>query len=155
MESGKLEQAVSGLIKIELKQGRLLVLEVSSMSMYPFVKPRDKINIRNFCPERLALGDIIVFCRYDEIYAHRLLSKDVQGQRIRLLSKGDNSFVTDDPVLEEEYLGKVVAVKRREMFFDLETASWKFVNRCIALLSGLEAVLYQLLRRAKRFKLKN
>lgn len=150
----KYKNTLTILINEELSSGKAFPLGVSTLSMAPLIKPEDKIIARKRALDTLKCGDIVVFKRDGELYTHRFLYKKIFNSKIKLITKGDNSLIIDKPTLAEDYLGKVVGIKKGSNIINLESALWKIISRLIGVLSYFEGTVYNLLRKCKRYFLK-
>lgn len=149
----KYKDTLTLLINEELSAGKVFHLMVSTLSMFPLIKAEDEIIVRKGSIDTLRCGDIVVFQKDRELYTHRFLCKKKPGSKIKLITKGDNSLVIDEPISEEELSGKVTGIKRGNKFIDLESKSWKIANSLIGTLSYLEWILFNALRNFKRMLL--
>ena len=122
--------------------------------MAPLIKPKDKIIVRKGSLNTLRCGDIVVFKKYKELCTHRFLYKKIFSSKIKLITKGDNSLAIDEPTLAEDYLGKVVGIKKGFKIINLESTLWKIINRSIGALSYFEGLVFNFLRKCKRLVLK-
>lgn len=150
----KYKSTLTDLINEELNSGKAFCFVVSTVSMLPLIKPEDEIVVRKDSKGTLKCGDIVVFEKFRELYTHRLLCKRMSGSKITLLTKGDNSFVADDPVSEKDLLGKVTEIKKGNRCINLEGKFWKIANSLAGTLSYLEWMVFSLLRGFKRLILK-
>ncbi len=150
----KYKDTLTALVNEHLNLGRFFCLTVSTASMLPLIRPEDEIVVRKGCNETLKRGDIVVFEKFKELYTHRLLCKRMSGSEITLVTKGDNSFVADDPISEKDLLGKVTKIRKGNRSINLEGKFWKIANSLAGTLSYLEWTAFSLLRGAKRLILK-
>ncbi len=146
----KYKSTLTDLINEELNSGKVFCFVVSTVSMLPLIKPEDEIVVRKGSKETLKCGDIVVFERFRELYTHRLLCKRMSGSKMTLVTKGDNSFIADDPISEKDLLGKVTKIRKGNRSINLEGKFWKIVNSLAGTLFYLEWTVYSLLRGFKR-----
>ncbi len=125
-------------------------LRVCSSSMSPFVKADDEVIVKRYKLSDLRNGDIIVFSKYQDLYVHRLVSSKVIKDKVSLLTKGDSSRIFDEPLNQEDFLGKVIQIHRKTQSINLENWFWKTVNRCISFLSYSEAAVYKIYTHFKK-----
>lgn len=85
----------------------LLVLKVTSWSMFPTIHKGDLIEIEPAAS--LRVGDVVVFRRGAALVCHRVTGLSSQ----EILTSGDSSTEPDEPVRRENLLGKVGAIIRR------------------------------------------
>jgi len=86
-------------------------MTLNGNSMWPFILNEDSFFFETSF-KTITLGDIVLFMDVDskEMICHRVIKK----QEIYLITKGDFSFLTDEPVLVKSIIGKVVGIKRLE-----------------------------------------
>lgn len=97
-----------------LSEGRVIEIRASGYSMFPLLKPGDKLRVQ---PQKgsFKAGDIIVFDRGDIFVAHRL----IEIQQDQVVCKGDG-FVTYDNLIDlRQVVGKVTHRIREEVSVDL------------------------------------
>ena len=113
---------------------------VEGESMNPVLKRGDIISIRAISPEKIRLGDIVVFATNGALCVHRLIMKIHRGGRFILITKSDNALVIDRPFYDKKLLGKVVEIKKDVMTLNLESYSWTIINRILGLYHFLGVV---------------
>lgn len=91
---------------------------VVSHSMEPSIRRFDLVLYANTSYET---GDVIVYCvTPSHCYVHRVIGfmnlSTVNGNEVRVLTKGDNTNVTDSPVHLDWVKGKVVSTVPREIW---------------------------------------
>jgi signal peptidase I len=118
-------------------EGRFIV-PFEGFSMYPFLRPGDRLVIRKDAFQTFKVGSIILFRngRPDhsrQLVAHRVIRIMPNG---RILTKGDN-LLRPDPELEgwNQILGQVVMILRRERMITLTRGGSGFAAKWIAILS--------------------
>jgi len=89
-------------------------LVVSSGSMRPTLEVGDLIIVKRIPPSQLNAapmnGDIIVYRKPNgDLVVHRLVNKTKIDGGYILTTKGDANTASDDPFLDQRYIGKVVA----------------------------------------------
>lgn len=146
----KYKDTLTVLINEELNSGKVFCFVVSTVSMLPLIKPEDEIVVRKDSLNTLKCGDIVVFEKHRELYTHRLLYRKMSESKIKLITKGDNSLIIDEPISEKELLGKVIKIKKGNKSINLESKFWKIVNSLAGTLSYLEWIVFSLLRGIKR-----
>lgn len=91
-----------------------VVARVVSWSMYPTLRPGDRLDIEP--AEPIALGDLLVYRRPGGLVCHRVIGIDIDMLAIR----GDAGVGPADPVRREEVIGKVVAIERGRVRLTVE-----------------------------------
>jgi len=82
-------------------------------SMEPSIKPLDLVVIAK--TDDYKIGDIIMFCIYDECIAHRIINID--GEIIT--TKGDASPQPDTPIIKDIVRGKAIAIIPRVLWITI------------------------------------
>jgi signal peptidase I len=103
------------LLRRSLRKGAKGSFEISGFSMYPLVRPKDKIRIVH--RERYSCGDIIVFKLRDRLVIHRILFSGGN----KFFTKGDHNFSGDGWIKRKDVLGVVESVNgvaHNKMFGD-------------------------------------
>ena len=120
--------------------------------MWPWLRPEDEVLIRADDFERIAPGRIILFARDERLFAHRVLRRapNSDGCGQYLITKGDTLATADAPVREEEFLGRVVAIRRGERELSLDTLPQAALGRLCALLTHTSRFWYPLALTARR-----
>ena len=139
------------LLRESIDSGKLLEFEVVSNSMSPFLKIGDKVTVGNIIPKELKLGDIVVYKMQGSLCVHRyiyIINK--QGKLIGLVTKADNRFDFDPYLVSiDQFVGKVIAIKRQDAKINLESFLWKKINFFIGTLSFLQAFIIKASRDLK------
>jgi len=105
----RLAESVRISLFIELLSGvgeaRLCAL---GSSMSPAVLPGDTLRVQRCAFNEACVGDIVMFTRDGRLFAHRVVCREIGT----LVTQGDNLESPDAPVLDSEFLGRVVRVER-------------------------------------------
>lgn len=136
---------VDELFLSSLAEGKEVRLRVDGTSMSPLLKPGDQVVLQRATPQQLQKGDLVVVRRQHDMVTHRLVHQNA-GQ---WLTKGDNSRYPDLPALENQVLGKVIAIEKNKKTIDLQSTRWQILNRWLANWSWLEASLFHFGRQIK------
>ena len=94
-----------------LQTSGLLRLQVTGWSMLPTVRPGDTLIVERVDRSVLIQGDIILVSRDRRLFAHRLLSKDVETAGF--LTRGDAMTSADPPVGDNQVLGRISFILRK------------------------------------------
>lgn len=88
-------------------------------SMYPTIKPNDRLFISPAVVDDVNPGEIIAFFKQGEMIAHRVISKAVDPQQgVFLRALGDNNTYPDlIDITDENLIGVVTKAKRGRRFF--------------------------------------
>lgn len=112
--------------------GKTLSLEIQGMSMWPTLKPGDRVIVRLTPPSQLKPLDIIAFMDHGALVIHRLIRvKRVRGKRL-YRQVGDNCLGWGW-IAPDQALGKVIRISRRGRVLDLARPPWSWLDRVLAL----------------------
>lgn len=106
---------VVDLVEDLIRDGRLVRIRVTGRSMLPWLRDGEVVTLRRMARGTGRLGDLLLFRnRSGSMVLHRVVGRKgiIDGSR-RYLLKGDSLARPDDPVHDEQIIGKVVAVSRR------------------------------------------
>ena len=123
-----------------LKEGKAVRVTAQGMSMYPFIKNKDDLEIAPLAGRTLRLGDIIAVNRKTAcagwFLAHRLvkISRRTDGKE-EYFTKGDFYSNLDDPVAIEAIAGIVTRITRQSICIRLDRYLWHLINIFFARLS--------------------
>ena len=118
-----LARTASALVKEELDAGRAVRLTVPTASMWPTLWPGEAVLVRGVeRPDELRLGDIVVGAWGKGWRAHRLIGRRCEAGQALLVTQGDNSGAVDEAWPATQLVGVVVAVRRDEREFNLQSA---------------------------------
>jgi signal peptidase I len=138
MEDSRYKKLIDHVILEQLGKGKTFTFTVTGNSMHPLIREGDPIQIEQCKPRDLSMGDIITFRNDDLTVTHRVLWITRKGNDIKLITKGDNEIIWDPPVSAVHIVGKVVGIGRANRTLNLETPSWRFMNRLLGFLFMLE-----------------
>ncbi len=114
-------------------------LKVSGKSMFPWIREEDIVFLRRAKIKDIARGDVIVFEKSGTLCVHRVLSVDGNaaegGTDVALITKGDATADSDEPVAADEFRGKVEFVYRRNREIKIARGWRKYLGRFLAFVS--------------------
>ena len=130
------------------KENKYFALDFTGYSMYPFLKPGDRILARPVQAGQLQVGDIVVAFRHDYFVVHRLVKL---LPRQKGLLKGDSLLKPDPEVTDLSSLsGRVELILRGGRLFTITTGFRSSLKGFFAFLS-----LYCLTPGALRLRARN
>lgn len=94
-------------------------------SMFPTLYPGDLGLVEKCDPASLKSGDIIVFRQNKQLVAHRLMRVTTASEK-RFILKGDKNNYYDQPVAEQDIIGKLTGVIRKNKTWSFEGSSQRF-----------------------------
>jgi hypothetical protein len=107
----------------------LLFFSTAGASMFPFIRWDEQILVKRVLPEKLNIGDIILFQseKGDKI-CHRLAKIESRDGLLWFQTKGERSKFYDPVVSQQAILGKVIAIKRRRHLRGFPLKRWRFFS---------------------------
>ncbi len=114
-------QKIKNILVELLKEGHKAEVHASGISMYPLLRPGDKLLVT---PAKPATGDIAVFDRGDTLVAHRVY-KIINGF---CFLKGDSLIYADPPIPENKILGIVTERFRKNKHLKTTDFSFKVLK---------------------------
>lgn len=98
-------------------------------SMKYLINVNDKIEVKKNCIGKIKLFDIIVFKNETQMIVHRVIYKFRRNNELHFVTKGDSSLFPDKfLVSDDEFIGKVVGIKKDGKEINLETFSGKVIS---------------------------
>jgi len=114
----------------------LIFIEADGFSMWPFLRPGEKLIIKRVTAKALKIGDIILYRLDNQLVCHRLV-KIKEDAGYLLYTRGDNSSSKSEPVKEEMLVGKAIGVLKNGKVINLEGFFWQMLNRFVAMAAPL------------------
>lgn len=120
-----------------------LRVRVTGTSMKPFLRGGEVLTIKKMPYSSLKRGDLIFFKRrLGNPVVHRIIKKSKDHMDIvTLQTKGDALLSLDDPVEENEILGKVCKIEGANSF-NMETGIWRDINYLLAIIHLMKSRIY-------------
>ncbi len=144
-----------------LRQGKNVRFQAPGLSMHPAIKEGETITVAPIAPFDIKRGDILLYIAGRKVIAHRVVSikkeksdsishtsthsKELRSKLIFIL-RGDASLTCDDPVEEQQVLGKVVSVERDGRSLDLYSRKARMLHIAYAWASRFKRLILSLLR---------
>ncbi len=111
----------------------LLFFETSGFSMWPFIRPKEKLVIKKVPVEDLRSGDIILYRANNQLACHRLVKKN----RDFLYARGDNSMSSPEVVTKEMFIGKVVGIVKNNRMISFTSWRNRLTNSFMVIIAPL------------------
>ena len=129
-----------------LSRGRILKFKAKGGSMSPFIRNGDVVEVVP-AKGKINLGDIIL---YRSSYGNPVVHRVIQRNKESIITKGDSVPSSDEPILSEQVLGRVVAVEKNGWRMRLDSPMVRLLNILLALISPFSSLIYPSLRLVKR-----
>jgi signal peptidase I len=81
-------------------------------SMFPTLISGDVLSIEACAADVVEIGDIVVMCEADRVFAHRLVDKQLERNEPFVITRGDAHWQNDPPRPASVVVGRVVGVAR-------------------------------------------
>ncbi len=129
-----------------LSRGRALRFKAKGGSMSPFIRNGDVVEV---VPSKgkINLGDVVFYC---SSYGNPVVHRVIQRNKESIITKGDSVPSSDEPILSEQVLGRVVAVEKNGWCIRLDRPMVRLLNILLALISPFSFLIYPSLRLVKR-----
>lgn len=127
---------IKAMVDIWGKLGEKISSRLSGFSMWPLIKPGDKLIVEHNLSD-IKLGEILVFKYQGKLVAHRVVKRIKNGaDQVVYLTKGDYNRWLDRLTLPPEaILGKVVQIDGSSRTIDCSSFLWRTLNYLIAFYS--------------------
>lgn len=111
------------MVGIENKDESFFLYRATGMSMFPYIRDGEILVVRKTDPDEIECGDIILFSprALNAKVAHFVGKKYISGGNVFFQTKGGRSALLEEPVGFKQISGKVVALKRGGMVFNLDS----------------------------------
>jgi hypothetical protein len=120
-----------------LESGHMVELQAAGYSMFPTLRPGDKVLVKMVKDDNLPEpGNIIVALRQDTLVLHRLTEIRIDGQgEYFYITRGDSSVLNDSPWQKSQVIGVANSYKRRKkerkLSRQVPTVSRRRLNRIV------------------------
>lgn len=125
-----------------LSKGSYLRFQAHGGSMSPFIRDGDVLEIKPAEVSEIKLGDVIFYRIESRVAAHRVIKRVSRNGKVSLVTKGDSSPTSDEPLHAEDLLGKVVTVERNGLSLSLDTRLSRLINLLWAKISPFSGYIY-------------
>lgn len=103
------------LFKSVLRKNEYLDLPAEGTSMFPFIQEGDLCRFSECDPLQLTKGDVALFYTdIGQLIVHRFYEKKVVDDETLYIFKGDTNLGIDQPVPQEQIIGKLLFIKKRK-----------------------------------------
>lgn len=124
------------------EQGNAQWLPVTGRSMLPLIWPGDQVLVTAVW-QPATRGDILTFMQDGQLNTHRLLrTTNVGGQQL-YITKGDNLWQPDPPLLATAIIGRVEAMRRGKRVWGKNGRFWSLSNWYLTKQMRLQTAIYQ------------
>ncbi len=148
----------SALFEDVLNSGLRLRTKVTGRSMEPFLRGGEILRIKKVPCNSLKIGDLIFFKdRRGFLILHRIIRRSRLDGRLTFHTKGDAAAAFDEPVHEDDVIGKVSGIEKivfgdKTKCIDMESCLWRRINHLIALLNLVKSKAHFLALRLSKVR---
>ncbi|UCC94340.1 MAG: signal peptidase I [Candidatus Omnitrophota bacterium] len=133
-----------------LEKGTHICFQAHGGSMHPFIKNGQIIHVKPTKISGINCGDIIFYLNEDgKLLIHRVIKKQKENGKMRLLTKGDSLSQFDGYVTAEKILGKVIGIEKKGRVIKIDRGLFKLINILYARASPFSKWIYFLPRKIK------
>ncbi|MEW6075888.1 MAG: nucleotidyltransferase family protein [Candidatus Omnitrophota bacterium] len=139
-EAGYLRQERDAAYLEALKRGTPIALYVRGISMYPYIKDYDFLDIEPFLSSQARIGDVVMVesdsALQKSFFIHRLVRIKREGKATYYYTKGDNAGrLLEGPFEGRQITGRVVVVARKGRHINCRTHAHRVLSRIFAFFS--------------------
>jgi signal peptidase I len=117
-----------------LAQENSLSFRVKGVSMRPFILEGDALEIQAVQPERIRLGDVVLYrAGTERLLAHRVVGFRKESGESFFLLQGDAARQRDGWVAGHQVLGRAISLNRNNHRVQLNTPVIQFISFCLVL----------------------
>ena len=127
-------------MSLNAKSQDLIFIDVSGFSMWPFLRPGQKLVIKKISMGDLKIGDIVLYMANNQLVCHRLVKKVIDKKKNVFYVRGDNSLSLSEPLQKEMFLGKVMGALRNGKMINFVGWKQQFINRLIVEIAPLVTI---------------
>jgi signal peptidase I len=133
-----------------LEDGSGLRFSARGMSMSPFIRDGDVVEVQPIGAAAIRCGDVVLYRNGgDHVIVHRVVQLDREDGHTMLVTRGDALACADGPICREQVLGRVVALERKERHIQVNTGLPRILGRLWIGLAPLSQRLYGVLAALK------
>ncbi len=114
MKATKLVTVTS--IKYLLNKNGWIEIPASGTSMYPLITDGDICRFEPIKEEGFTHKDILLFCSSDgQLIGHRFSHNHIHDGIEYYICKGDTNYVTDTPITNNQLIGRLIVIKKKQL----------------------------------------
>ena len=103
------------LFKSVIRKNEYFDLPAEGTSMFPFIQEGDLCRFCECDSLQLKKGDVALFyTNTGQLIVHRFYGRKVVDDEMYYIFKGDTNLGIDQPVLQEQIIGKLLFIKKRK-----------------------------------------
>ncbi len=134
-----------------LSRGGSFCFRARGFNMVPFIRDRDVLTIEPTKASALDIGEVAFYrLAADRLVAHRVVGREVLDGKEILTMRGNAAAGSNDRVLGEQVLGRVVSVQRGKKLVRLDRGFRRLMALLLVRGSPVGSIIFQPVRTVKR-----
>jgi len=125
-----------------LGRGRAVRFRANGGSMSPFIRNGDIVEVVPV-KGKIDIGDVVL---YRSSYGNPVVHRVIQRGKESIITKGDSSFSSDQPLLSKQVLGRVAVVEKNGWHIRLDRPMVRLINILLATISPFSLLIYPSLK---------
>jgi hypothetical protein len=123
-------------LKEVLLEKKMVKFYAKGICMFPCIRPRDSLHIKQKNAEKIKVGDIAVYRGLNRLFAHRTVKKGKDNGRDYIFTRPDTAgYGNEGPIFDKDILGVLSCIKRKGQILstekkDYNSAAGLFLNIC-------------------------
>jgi signal peptidase I len=127
----QVNQVTVDLVRRVVNKKGIILLPAHGKSMFPFIRQGDVCHFEASDPSTFKKGDIVLFTAgSNRLIAHRFIKRINKHNNTYFLFKGDTNLLFDEPIMQEQIIGKMTKIERKNKTVDLKNLwnnLWSFL----------------------------
>lgn len=129
------------------RKQEIYFFEATGFSMWPFLKPGDKLIVEKISASSLSAGDVILYKLNNQVVCHRLIKKIKTSGSCVLSCRGDGSVFASERVDGQMLLGRVMGVVDGGKVINITSLPRRFLNKIMLAAGPLRALVVMACRK--------
>jgi hypothetical protein len=123
------------------RKQEIYFFEATGFSMWPFLKPGDKLIVEKIFASSLSAGDVILYRLNNQVVCHRLIKKIKTSGSCVLSCRGDASVFASERVDGQMLLGRVMGVVDGDKVINITSLPHRILNKIMLAAGPLRALV--------------
>ena len=124
--------------KMDKQENEVSLFQTSGFSMWPFLKPCQKIIVKRLPATDLKLGDLILYRVDNQLVCHRFINRTKRNDGYFIYTHADASCLSQsEAIIEEKLYGKVIGIMKDNEIVNMERIGQRYINILIIIFAYL------------------
>jgi signal peptidase I len=143
-----IDETTFKLLKSAIHKDGWINLPAYGNSMFPYIQQGDLCRFTPCDPALIKKGDVILFySETGQLIAHRFVQKKTINNKQLFLFKGDTNLGFDQPIEEENILGRLISIEKQTIKITSNHISARLWGKLILMVPALSGILRKLINR--------